>query len=231
MLELRTRAGQLYPTKARHSGTISTLTPVATFVLVPDTQSLPFVRVHASMDALSRGSSAAVGWLVSHVNGSPEPAPTYVASPTQRQNTKHKLETTKEGSNSPMHVRSTQRMAERDSRRLKDPMQGQKSPTQPQRQCRQPNYRRTLRPWARTQVTAMKHQGVGPPCASSTSLACNSERGMVLRCCSPLLYLLGAILISFTSLACKSELEVYFKLPAILIPPMRNLAMPHGDVN
>ena len=121
-----TRRPLMYPTKARHSTTTPTLTPPAAIALVPDTQSLPFVRIHASTDIRGRGSSAGVRWLVSHVTGSPEPAPAYAASPMQRRNTKHKVETPKERSNCPTDVRSTQRMAERDSRRSKDPMQGQK---------------------------------------------------------------------------------------------------------
>jgi len=172
------------PTKTRRSTTTPTLTPPAAIALVPDTQSLPFVRIHASTDTRSRGSSAGVRWLASHVTGSPEPAPAYAASPTQRRNTKHKVETPKERSNCPTDVRSTQRMAERDSRRSKDPMEGQNSPTRGRSNQRGPTPVQTAelpsnaKPWARTRVTAMERQGVGPnasPCASSTPLARNSE--------------------------------------------------------
>src|SRR6266567_6545593 len=48
------------PTKTRRSTAMPMLTPPATIVLVPDAQSLPFVRVHASTDTRSRGSSAGV---------------------------------------------------------------------------------------------------------------------------------------------------------------------------
>jgi hypothetical protein len=116
-----------YPTKACHSTTAPTLTPLAILVLVPDTQSLSLVCVHASTDTHSHGSSAGMRWLVSHITGSPEPASVSAVSPTQRRNTKHKVETPKDGSNSPTDVRSIQHMAERDSRRSKDPMQGQKT--------------------------------------------------------------------------------------------------------
>ena len=49
-----------YPTiyKAWHSTRMSTFTLAATLMLVPDTQSFPFIRVHASTDTRSCGRSA-----------------------------------------------------------------------------------------------------------------------------------------------------------------------------
>jgi len=65
-------------------------TPLATLVLVPDTQSLSFVHIPANMDACSHGSSATMRWLVFRITGSPEPAPAFTGHNDETPNTRLK---------------------------------------------------------------------------------------------------------------------------------------------